>query len=245
MNKPLASIILPTYNEKDNIIALIKKINRQVNDPKEIIVVDDNSPDGTSKIVSEYQKSIKHLILITRTKDKGLTGSIKEGIKRASGDIVVWMDCDFSHPPEIIQSLISEVRNGCDAVIASRYVPGGKPKKMSVKAKDNPMSIYLSLVLNQVIKLILYQPFNDWTSGFIAIRSRVLNNIDFSGDYGEYFIDLIYKMYINKYKVSEIPYISQNRLHGESKTGNNLLDYVKKGRKYLSKAISLRINKDI
>ena len=108
------SIILPTFNEKENIIPLILDINKYVKGTKEIIVADDDSPDGTGIAVSNLIKKqkIKNLKLVTRIRNHGLTNSIWDGIKFSKGKIIVWMDCDFSHPPEVIPKLLLEIDNG-------------------------------------------------------------------------------------------------------------------------------------
>src|SRR3989338_10457938 len=100
----LTSVILPTYNEAENIIDLIKEIKKNIKYKKEIIVVDDNSPDGTSKLVKDFITKNKksNVRLETRFKKRGLTNSIRRGIELAKGDVVVWMDCDFSMPPNVI-----------------------------------------------------------------------------------------------------------------------------------------------
>ena len=111
------SIIIPTYNESQNIVKILKSIkeNLPTNIISQTIVVDDNSPDGTGKIVEEYLKDFKkiadHTIEIIHRKAKdGLGSAILKGIQQASGDTIVVMDCDFSHPPQIIPKLIESIK---------------------------------------------------------------------------------------------------------------------------------------
>jgi len=130
------SIIIPTYNESKNILQVLKSIGESIprNIFTEAIVVDDNSPDGTGKIVEEYLKNVKNRVnytidVIHRTAKKGLSSAILNGIQQAKGDTIVVMDSDFSHPPQIIPRMIDALRKyQCDIVIASRYVKGGKEK---------------------------------------------------------------------------------------------------------------------
>ena len=115
----LVSVLLPTYNEAGNIADLIKDIHISIVDPHEIIVLDDNSPDGTSGIVQGIIDSGEgpNLRLLTRMLDRGLTKSLKDGVKLANGDTVVWMDCDFSMPPSVIPDLLDQVKNGYDIAV--------------------------------------------------------------------------------------------------------------------------------
>lgn len=244
----LVSIILPTYNEAENIVDLIYEINKSVKHCKQFIVIDDNSPDQTSNIVKEFIKKNKGINaqLETRYKNRGLTNSIRRGIELARGDVIVWMDCDFSMPPNVIAKLLAKVEEGNDIAVGSRFVKGGGFKiDNSMGQKDSPIAIALSRLMNIAIQLMLGSSFKDYTSGFIAIKKTVLDKISLRGDYGEYFIDLIYKARANKFKTVEIGYICIPREKGESKTGQNLPQFLKRGTKYISLTFKLLIEKHI
>ena len=241
IQKPIISIILPTYNEVENIVDLIYAIDSYVKDNREIIVVDDNSPDGTSNVVQaeiNLQK-IVNLRLITRTKNRGLTNSIWEGITSSKGQIIVWLDCDFSHPPSLIPTLIDRLNEGYDIAVASRYIQGGGYKKNLSDSNDSWMPVFLSRLMNYFIQLVLSPRFKDYTSGFIAIRKRVFKQIHLKGDYGEYFIDLMMRAILEGYSFVEIPFQNLPRAKGESKTGSNLPQLISRGLKYLSTVIEL------
>jgi len=241
MNKTKVSIILPTFNEKPNIIELIKKINDVVNVQKEIIVVDDNSPDGTSDAVEKLIKKnvIPSLKLEKRMSDHGLTKSIWHGIEVSKGDIIVWMDCDFSHPPELIPSLLEKIEEGYDIAVASRFIKGGGFKKNLKNSEDSLLAVFLSRIMNYSIQLLLDSRFRDYTSGFIAIRRKVFKNIKLQGDYGEYFIDLMVRAILLGYKFVEIPFVNLPRKYGESKTGSSISTLVKRGKNYIIFSIRL------
>ena len=241
MNK--VSVILPTYNEKDNISPLILGIQSQLNNQEyEITVVDDDSPDGTWRTVQELRKNDERINLIRRSGRSGLTSAISEGIDSSSGDIIVWMDADLSMPPEKIKDLLERVNDGYDLSVASRYVPGGGIVLIE-KSQDSFLSAILSFVMNFVIQHLLDSSFKDYTSGFIAVKKEVLENIKLRGDYGEYFIDFVYRSMKKGYKVSEVPYICGARQHDTSKTGSNLLQYIKRGQKYIWTAVRLKLTK--
>lgn len=247
INQPPAkiSIILPTFNEKENIIELIKSIHENVKGEKEILVVDDNSPDGTWRLVEELiaEKSIPNVRLLRRMHDKGLTKSIWDGIQNATGDIVVWMDCDFSMPPEDIPKLLQKVAEGYDIVAGSRFVKGGSFKQNTSGTEDSWIAVILSRLMNEYIRLMLGRWFKDYTSGFVAVKKNVFKKITLTGDYGEYFIDFIVRAKLLDYKIIEIPYICLPRTKGYSKTGSGMKDYLKRGKKYLAVTIKLVIVK--
>lgn len=238
------SIVLPTYNEKDNIIPLISRINESLNDTShEVIVVDDDSPDGTSEVVENYKISNSNDISLIRRKGQTcLTSAIVEGIRSAKGDVVVWMDADLSMPPEKINDLLGRIYDGYDISVGSRYVPGGGMVIIE-KSKDSMLSALLSFFMNYVIQKVLDPSFKDYTSGFAAVRKEVFNKIELRGDYGEYFIDFIYRAIKLNYKIVEVPYISTAREYGESKTGTNFFEYFKRGKKYIWTTIRLKCSR--
>ncbi len=245
----LVSVILPTYNEAENIVDLIREINRVLDAyPREFIVVDDNSPDGTSDLVLAFiNKNKKMKVRIeTRYKNRGLTNSIKRGIELAKGDVVTWMDCDFSMPPKMIPNLLKEIENGNDIAVGSRFIKGGGFKADNSKGqKDSPIAIILSRAMNFAIQLLLGNSFYDYTSGFIVAKSKVFNKVNLRGDYGEYFIDLIYKARAYGFKTKEVPYICIPRERGESKTGQSLPQFLKRGTKYIVITLQLLLEKNI
>lgn len=231
----LTTIILPTYNEKENIQPLIKAIDAAVQQPKEIFVVDDDSPDGTSRIVQEMidTRIVPNLRLLTRTHNKGLTNSIRDGIQQAKGEVVVWLDCDFSMPPEDIPRLLEHITAGKDIAVGSRFVKGGSFKRDTSGSEDSWIAVVLSRMMNVWIRLLLDRSFKDYTSGFIAARKKVFDRVTLRGDYGEYFIDMMYRVILLHYEIIEIPYVCLPRKEGYSKTGSNLKDYIKRGSKYM------------
>ncbi len=230
------SLILPTYNERDNIVPLIQKIDHVVRSPKEIIMVDDNSPDGTSRAVAAYIKRKKstNIHIETRIHNRGLTNSLWHGIQIARGDIIIWMDADFSMPPAVIPQLLGKVEEGFDIAIGSRFVHGGRAKPVIRGSKDAPFLIFLSRVLNVSMRLLFGMNMYDYTSGFIAAKRKVFDHIALRGDYGEYCIDFLVRATFMNYKIAEIPYSCQPRRFGESKTGSHMWQYLYRGRTYIS-----------
>jgi dolichol-phosphate mannosyltransferase len=228
------SVILPTYNEAENIIPLIQEILTQVPSESEIIVVDDDSPDRTWEAVEELRKKESRVRLLRRIGRKGLTSALQEGINLSKGQYVFWMDCDFSMPPDKIPELLKALEDH-EIAMASRYIPGGEEKGHSL------LGSFLSRVICWLASRILNPAIKDFTSGYIGIRREVLKTLPLHGDYGEYFIELIYKAYKKGYRIKEIPYRCLPRRSGESKTATHLWGYLKRGRKYLVVIFRLRL----
>jgi len=237
------SVVLPTLNEAENITELIKSIYAYVPDVKEILVVDDNSPDGTTQLVEAFSRQHPHrsIRVEKRLSDPGLTKSLQCGIDKTSGDVVVWMDCDFSMPPALIPTLLRHVDNGYDIAMGSRFVRGGSFKKNTADSADSPVAVFLSRVMNYAIQFILDHSLKDYTSGFIAVRRPVLDKIRLKGNYGEYFIDFIFRTIREGFTVVEVPYKCLPRLRGVSKTGQNLAQFIRLGYRYVRTALGLRM----
>ena len=237
-SSPLSlTVILPTYNERENIPILIAGILASVHTPVKVLVVDDNSPDGTWQVVREIAAEEPRVQLLHRTTERGLTSAIWAGIQVADSDAVSWMDCDLAMPPETIPLLLDRLNAGADVAIGSRYVRGGKDVGHSFMARA------FSITINTFASLLLGWGVRDYTSGFVAARRPVFDKIHLQGDYGEYCIDLLGRAQRLGLRVQEVPYICGSRLHGESKTGADIGDYLRKGWKYVVTVLKLAIGR--
>jgi dolichol-phosphate mannosyltransferase len=236
------SVIMPTLNEAGNIASLIRSTVEAIRTAGiqeiEVIVVDDDSPDRTWEIASQVACPAAQVVVIRRMENHGLTASLNEGIEAAKHEVIVWLDCDFSHPPERIPQMLYMLGQGFDVAVNSRYVVGGGEDR---SGEWGSMQMFLSLFLNWFTRFSLDATFADYTSGFVAARKDVLKKIHLRGDYGEYFVDFIFRTLHNKYRVCELPYKAMPRKTGVSKTGTNLLQYLKRGRKYVGTVVRLRI----
>lgn len=227
------SVILPTYNERENIAPLIATLLHKLKGSTEIIVVDDDSPDLTWQVVEEFSRVDPRVTLIRRVGRRGLVSALLEGITRAKGENIVWMDCDFSMPPEKLSELISALDN-YDLAVGSRYISGGKD------LRDSFLAVILGRAINLFASSLLRSRIKDLTSGFIAARRSVLDGIELAGDYGEYCIRLLHQAQRKGFRVVEIPYHCLPRRAGKSKTATNLLSFLLRGRKYVSTVINIR-----
>jgi len=239
MSEPLVCTVLPTYNERDNIGPLIRRLLDANPALYKVLVVDDNSPDGTWQVVEALAAAEPdRVVLVRRIDESGLTSAIQRGIDEAidthGAAVVTWMDCDLSMPPEDVPRLVAAVRGGADLVAGSRWIPGGADVAHGLMAR------WLSWIINHYAMALLGSDVHDYTSGFIAGRADLFQRIRLRGDYGEYCIDLLGRAQQQGFQVVEVPYICVPRTAGDSKTGANLLDYLAKGRKYVSAAWRVR-----
>lgn len=233
---------MPTFNEAGNVADLIREsvghVRRCGVAEVEVIVVDDDSPDMTWKIAEETKCPGARIKVIRRMENHGLTASLNEGIAAARMDVIVWLDCDFSQPPEKIPQMLHMIDQGFDVAVNSRYTAGGGEAR---SGRGGALQLYLSRRLNAILRFLLLPSFCDYTSGFVAVRREVFSDMQLRGDYGEYFIDFMYRILRDKrFRVCELPYIMQPRRSGESKTGSNLLQFLMRGRKYLATIVRLR-----
>jgi dolichol-phosphate mannosyltransferase len=212
------SVIIPTYNEKENISKLVLQIDRVFKKSKingRIIISDDNSPDGTGTIADSLAKEYPVLV-IHRSKNRGYGNSIIDGLKKAIGiksEIAITMDCDFSHDPKLIPSMIKEIKN-YDLVIGSRRVEGGKITGW------NAWRHFASLGATWFAQVMLGLKTKDITSGYRAYKTIALKKIPFekikSNGYS-FLEELLYLAEKKKLTIKEIPIIFVNRTKGASK----------------------------
>jgi len=214
-------VIVPTYNEAENIAALIREVRNLDIDP-EILIIDDNSPDGTANIVKTIMERDPKVHLIERPKKMGLGSAYITGFKWAldrNFDVVVEMDADFSHDPKDIKRLVENLEN-CDAVIGSRYVKG-------VSVVNWPISrLLLSYFANLYARVITGVKIKDLTSGFKAIKTECLRVINLDGiksDGYAFQIEIHFNLWFKGFKVCEIPIIFVERRAGKSKLNKGII----------------------
>jgi dolichol-phosphate mannosyltransferase len=210
-----ASVILPTYNEKGNITELITEIIKVLETEMinfEIIVVDDNSPDGTAYSVKDTFSNDNRIRLFVRKYERGLATAIKYGIEQSKGDILTVMDTDFNHNPSVIPQLIGFLKY-YDIVIGSRFVFGG--------GMEDRYRYFCSKIYTVWLRFLLGIHIKDKLSGFFAIKKESLLRFDMNSiffGYGDFFIRLLLKAQKDGYRMLEVPTFYGLRKAGESKT---------------------------
>jgi len=206
------SIIIPTYNEKLNILLLIDRIIKIIKKDFEIVIIDDNSPDKTTEEVKKYFKKKEQVKVFIRKKERDLGSAILFGIKKAKGEIIIGMDADFNHPPELIHRLIEDVKNS-DLVVASRFIKGG--------GMEDKFRYFFTFIFNFFLKYVLDFPTMDNMSGFYAIKKEKLNLLPLKNiyhGYGEYHLRLVWYAKKADLKIKEIPVFYPKRKFGKSKS---------------------------
>ncbi len=209
------SVIVPTYNEKGNIIPLITAIMRELRTTHktfEIIVVDDSSPDRTGDLVKQTYRNTEPVRCIIRHSDPGLGASILTGIRQVHGSVIIGMDADFNHDPLLLSSMIRSLSNA-DLVVASRFIRGGGMKDV--------WRYLTSYAFNLVLHYCFGFPIWDNTSGYYAIRRSSLEclnpNAIYKG-YGEYHLILVYRAFQRGLRITEVPVYYSARRYGQSKS---------------------------
>ena len=217
-------VIIPTYNEIENIESIIRTV-LELPTPFHVLIVDDNSPDGTSAKVKELQMEYENsLFLQTRQEKSGLGTAYVHGFKWAlkhQYQYIFEMDADFSHNPQDLEKLYQACYvNGAGMAIGSRYITG-------VNVVNWPLNrVLMSYFASVYVKIITGMKIHDATAGFICYKREVLeaiqlDKIKFIGY--AFQIEMKYRTFINKYKIIEVPIIFTDRTKGESKMSNAII----------------------
>jgi dolichol-phosphate mannosyltransferase len=217
-------VIIPTYNEKENIQKMVEKVFSLKPD-FDLLIIDDGSPDGTAEIVKTLQqKFTDKLHLIQRQDKQGLGTAYIVGFKWAiekKYDYIFEMDCDFSHNPDDLPRLLQACENGADVAVGSRYCKGGKVKNWPVGR------ILMSYFASVYVRLILWISIRDTTAGFKCYKRHVLetidlNNIKFMGY--AFQIEMKYASLKKGFKIIEVPITFIDRVEGVSKMSSKIFE---------------------
>jgi len=220
------SIVLPTYNERDTLPVLLWQLRDVAAAARmdcEVVVVDDASPDGTGEVAARVGAELEGalpLVVVNRPGKAGLASAVLDGARRGRGDVIVVMDSDLSHPPEMIPLLARAVAGGADVAVGSRYAPGGLVARWPLARR------VISWGATRLARAILRMPIHDPVSGFFAARRDVFERVRFEG--------LGYKLLLEilasgtAARVEEVPYQFTERAGGQSKLGaGEILNYVR------------------
>ena len=215
-------VIIPTYNEKENISAMIDKVF-SLSEPFELLVIDDGSPDGTAAIARERQREFPETLhLMERQGKLGLGTAYLAGFRWGLDhgfDYVCEMDCDFSHNPDDLVRLYAAAAEGNDVVVGSRYVQG-------VNVVNWPMSrLLMSYFASKYVRIVTGLPLNDATAGFVCYSRRALETIDLSAvamkGYG-FQIEMKYSAWKLGLKLREVSIVFTERREGASKMSGGI-----------------------
>jgi dolichol-phosphate mannosyltransferase len=215
-------IVLPTYNERENVAGLLRAVRSSVPDA-DVLVVDDNSPDGTAALVEETAADQGQIKLLRRAGKQGLGSAYRQGFSVALDegyDVVVSMDVDFSHDPAVVPELLRLIEAGADAVIGSRYVPGGATVDWPLYRR------LLSRWGNRYTSFVLGLQVRDCTSGYRAYRAEALRSIDPASTTAEgyaFLTELVRRLVRRGARVMETPIVFTDRRFGESKMSGRIV----------------------
>jgi dolichol-phosphate mannosyltransferase len=211
-----AIVVIPTYNERENLEGLVEKIQKYAND-LHILIVDDNSPDGTGKVAEKLcKKNPGKLFVLHRERKEGLGRAYVEGFSHVlekGYEVILQMDADLSHDPCYLPLFLEQIRH-CDLVLGSRYLHGISVVNWDLKR------LVLSKLATLYVQLITRMPFSDTTSGFKCWRRATLELVGVRGAFSNGYlfqIETTYKTFRKKFKVFEIPITFVERNNGRSK----------------------------
>jgi len=216
------SIIIPTYNERDNIIPLVKRIDQALSDyDYEIVFVDDNSRDGTAELAIALSSKYPVKVMVRQNK-RGLASAVVDGLKQATGQIVVVMDADLQHPPEVIPDLLQAIKGGADIAIASRYIKRGGCQGWGLTRRIiSKGAIVLAHLLLPSTRRV-----RDPMSGFFMFNQQVVAHADLRPTGFKILLEILMEGEFQN--IAEVPYTFSVRSGGESKlNARQQVDYLK------------------
>lgn len=210
------SIILPTYDEAENVVILIPALEKFLRNQKidfEIIVVDDNSPDGTADICKKLNKKYKNINVIVKEKKEGIGAALRVGYSAGKKSILLSMDSDLSFQFEDIARFLQEM-DSKELVVACRYIENGYYEK---KQLTTAIKATVSRFGNKFIKLISGINLDDYTTNFRAIKKEVYDQLQLCENNNAFLMEMIIKTAYSGFKVGQIPVHFKERIYGKSK----------------------------
>lgn len=214
--------MVPTYNEAENIEPFLRAVRAAVPEA-DILVVDDNSPDGTGQLADTFAAELGRIKVLHRPGKQGLGSAYRHGFTLALDedyDVIVSMDVDFSHDPAVIPQLLAGIDAGADGVVGSRYVPGGGTANWPVHRR------LLSRWGNRYVAMLLGLGVRDATSGFRAYRASALRDIDHGATSAEgyaFLTELVRRLATRGHPITEVPITFRDRERGTSKMSGRII----------------------
>jgi dolichol-phosphate mannosyltransferase len=231
---PRVSIILATYNEREHIQTTVGSVLEHIKDTVEVIVVDDDSPDGTWHLAQNIGDS--RVKVIRRVSTRGLASAFNRGIIESRGEIVGWMDADMCMPPAMLPDMIAKLKD-FDIVIGSRYAPGGQDDR-------SPLRVHASRMINGLAGLVLGFGIKDYDSGFVVLRRTVFDKVSIiPTGYGAYFMEFLYTCRKKGLTVYEYPYVFRDRAIGVSKSAPSIWRFFTTGMGYVTRIFMAKLRR--
>lgn len=218
-----ATVCLPTYDERENLESMLRALGAVLRPGDRVLVIDDNSPDGTGELADALAQELEFVSVLHRPQKEGLGPAYLAGFERALADgaeLILEIDCDFSHSPADVPRLIAAAENGADLVLGSRYVHGGGVGNWGLmrRAISRGASLYTGLFLQMGVK--------DPTGGFKCFRRRVLETVDLGGITAKGYafqIETTYRAKQAGFRIVEVPITFDDRTKGRSKMSRRIV----------------------
>jgi len=225
----MITLVIPAYNEQEVIEKLIDGLEKEISldQPWEILAVDDGSDDDTGKILDGLAHQFQNLRVIHHKVNQNLGGALQSGIKGARGDIIITSDADMTHPPELMAEMVRALRHS-DVCVASRFVRGGGMLNVPL------YRVFISRLANILYQILFLSPVKDNTSGYKAYRAPLIKSIEIEETGFAVQLEIMTKLLRKRAKFKEIPFVLANRELGRSK-----LRYLKAIPHYVSRVTRL------
>ena len=230
------SIILCTYNESKYIEKIIFELEKNISN-LELVIVDDNSTDGTIEVIKKINQNNKYKVVF-RKRSRSLASAFVRGIIETSGDYIGWVDTNMSELAPKFNLMIKELESGNDLIILSRYIEGGGDKRVLTRSLG-------SKYFNMFSRILLRIPIKDLTNSVFLMKRKVMDEVTFLGyGHGEFFLEFLYNAYKKGFKIVEIPYVQKKDRDVEnSKSAPNLTKFFYLGSLYILRIFSTIIRK--
>ena len=234
---PKTSIILCTYNEANYIKNAISELEKYIPN-LELVIVDDNSSDGTTEIIKQLNAGNKFKAIF-RKKNRGLASAFVRGLIETTGDNIGWIDANMGELTPRFIEMTEELKLNNDLVILSRYIVGGGDKR-------NLIRVLCSKYFNILCRIILTPTIKDFTSSIFLMKRQIINEVTFLGyGHGEFFIEFLYKVHKKGFKIKEIPYVQKKDQDlANSKSSPNLVKFFYLGFIYVLRIFSAIVRRD-
>ena len=230
------SIILCTYNEAKYLENTILELEKNILN-LELIIVDDNSTDGTVEIIKRLNKDHKYKVIF-RKKSRSLASAFVRGIVETTGDYVGWVDTNMSELAPRFNEMITELESGNDLIILSRYIKGGGDERSFMRALS-------SKYFNIFSKTLFMIPIHDLTNSVFLMKREIMDEVTFLGyGHGEFFMEFLYNAYKKGYKIKEIPHVQKaDKDPKNSKSAPNVFRFLSHGLMYVLRVIAAIIRR--
>jgi dolichol-phosphate mannosyltransferase len=204
------SIIIPAYNEEENIAEVIRQVENTFTFPYELVVVNDHSTDNTRRIVEDLRAKYKNIKFADNTLERGFANALRTGFRNSSGDAVIPVMADLCDDLLTIKAMLGKIEEGYDIVCGSRYIKSG------ARFGGPKLKGFLSFLAGKTLRYLLGVPTSDIANSFKMYRKKILETISIESKHFEVSMEIVLKSYFLGYKIREVPTVWHERTKGKS-----------------------------